>query len=105
MVCGSSCAAGHAGGRNQVAIDSSALDIPVGRMAASLDPAVRRDANDLAIQRVTTTLLVQVDRSKPLALDCSGYCRGGGLCARLLGTRTLGAGTIAAVATCEFLPC
>ena len=105
MVRGSPYAAGHAGCRNQIPNDSSALDISLGRMASSLDPNLRRGANDLAIQCVATTLLVQVDRSEPLTIDCSGNCRVGCICARQLGTRTVGARTIAIVATCELLSC
>src|SRR5271163_1698864 len=98
-------AAGRVGCRNQVAIDSSALSIGVGRMAPALDSTVCRGADELAIQCVATTLLVQVDRSKPPPLDRGGNCRVGRICSRQLGTRALGAGTIAIVATRELLPC
>src|SRR5271165_6537313 len=105
MVRSSPYAAGHAGCWNRVAQHSSALAIGVGRMAPSLDPAVCRGANDLAVHCVAATLLVQVDSPQPLSLVCSGNCRVGCLCTRQLGTRTLGARTIAVFATWELLSC
>src|SRR5277367_1529574 len=105
MVRGAPYTAGPAGCWNQVAEHSSALAIGVGRMASSLDPTVRRGANDLAVHRVAATLLVQVDSRKPLTLVCSGNCRVGCLCARQLGTRTLGARTISVAATWQLLSC
>src|SRR3984885_8037556 len=104
MVRGSPRAAGLAACWNQPAKHSTAIGIGVGRMASSLDPIRDSDANDLAIQYVATTLLVQVDLSKSLTLDCSGNCRDSRLRARQLGARTLGARTIAVVATRKFLP-
>src|ERR1700735_3901543 len=105
MVRGSPCTAGSAGRRNQAAIDSSALGIGVGSMASSLDHIVCRDADDLAVQCVATALLVQVDRPKPPPFDCGGEFRGCRTCARRIGPGTLGARTIAVVATWELLPC
>src|SRR5271163_2336763 len=105
MVRGAPYSAGPAGCWNQVAEHSSALAIGVGRMASSLDPTVRRVANDLAVHCVAATVLVQVDSPKPLSLVCSGNCRVGCLCTRQLGTRTLGARTISVAATCELLSC
>src|SRR5271155_1248757 len=99
MVRGSPYPAGHTGCWNRIPNDSSALDISVGRMAPSLDPTVCRGANDLAVHCVAATLLVQVDSPKPLTLDCSGNRRVGRICSRQLGTRALGARTIAVVAT------
>src|SRR5580704_11753648 len=104
MVRGSPWAAGHAAGWNEAAKYSSALGIGMGRMASSLDPTVCRGADDVAIQCVATTLLVQVDLSKPHTLDRGGNSRDGRIYARQLGTTTLGARTITAAATCVFLP-
>src|SRR5271163_2953797 len=105
MVRGSPYPAGHTGCWNRIPNDSSALDISLGRMASFLDPTLCRGANDLAVHCVAATLLVQVDRSEPLTVDCGGNSRGGCIYARQLGTGALGARTIAIVATRKLLPC